>query len=191
MTPDPATRGQGQTLRPAVETVSNTNPCLLEGAVATAGGNRAVSPRRHSPRYRPLKANTGVRIPLEPPAEERAGDLVEVFRYRAAARGPDEPTLPVAAVEIRKTLAMDDGLAATLARASLALTTRGKTQAGNFARSSATCAGVRQRSFSCRSSRNSFAVASSSSTASAAAASEEPATTGPWLASSTAWCLPA
>ena len=50
---------------------------------------------------------------------------------------------------------------------------------------SATWAGVSGRSLCPCSSRKSFAVASSSSTASAAAASVEPATTGPWLASST------
>ena len=44
---------------------------------------------------------------------------------------------------------------------------------------------------SCRSSRKSLAVSSSSSIALTAASSEAPATTGPWLASSTAWCLPA
>jgi hypothetical protein len=36
----------------------------LKGAVATAGGNRRVSPRRHYQRHRPLKAETRVRIPL-------------------------------------------------------------------------------------------------------------------------------
>jgi hypothetical protein len=36
----------------------------LNSAVATAGGNRAVSPRRYSPGYNPLKAETRVRIPL-------------------------------------------------------------------------------------------------------------------------------
>ena len=36
----------------------------LEGAVATAGGNHAVSSRRGRPCHRPLKAETRVRIPL-------------------------------------------------------------------------------------------------------------------------------
>jgi len=35
--------------------------------VATAGGNRLTSPRRSSPRHRPLKAKTRARIPPEPP----------------------------------------------------------------------------------------------------------------------------
>jgi hypothetical protein len=43
---------------PHVGRLGGTRPSLLAAAVATAGGNRAVSPRRRSPRYRPLKANT-------------------------------------------------------------------------------------------------------------------------------------
>jgi hypothetical protein len=39
-------------------------PLEFEAVVATAGGNRAVSPRRYSPGYNPLKAETRVRIPL-------------------------------------------------------------------------------------------------------------------------------
>ena len=58
-------------LRAVAEAVSGLACCALEGAVATAGGNRRVSPRRHYPRHRPLKAETRVRIPLEPPVPVR------------------------------------------------------------------------------------------------------------------------
>jgi hypothetical protein len=36
------------------------DPCLLKGRMATAGGNRPVSPRRHRLCYNPLKADTRV-----------------------------------------------------------------------------------------------------------------------------------
>jgi hypothetical protein len=49
----------------------SNKPLELERPVATAGGNRAVSPRRYSPGYNPLKAETRVRIPLEPPPSSR------------------------------------------------------------------------------------------------------------------------
>jgi hypothetical protein len=41
-------------------------PLQLEDVVATAGGNRRVSPRRYRPCHNALKAETRVRIPLEP-----------------------------------------------------------------------------------------------------------------------------
>jgi hypothetical protein len=55
-----------------------------------------------------------------------------------------------------------------------------------FSFNSPTCAAVSVRIGSERSIRNSLAVSSSSSVAYCALASEVPATTGPWLASSTA-----
>ena len=39
----------------------------LEHAMATVGGSRRISPRRGRPCHNPLKAETRVRIPLEPP----------------------------------------------------------------------------------------------------------------------------
>src|SRR5262245_54556496 len=46
----------------------DTDPCPREGAVATAGGNHVVSPCHCRRGRSPLKAETRVRIPLEPPA---------------------------------------------------------------------------------------------------------------------------
>ena len=45
----------------------SNKPLQLEGGVATAGGNPRVSPRHCRRGHNPLKAETRVRIPLEPP----------------------------------------------------------------------------------------------------------------------------
>src|SRR4029450_2724730 len=47
----------------------SNKPLELEHAVATAGGNHALSPCHCSPGYNPLRAETRVRLPLgQPPA---------------------------------------------------------------------------------------------------------------------------
>jgi hypothetical protein len=52
--------------------------------VATAGGNRGVSPRRDSPGYNPLKAKTRVRIPLMGATTHHHLVVVTVERLGAA-----------------------------------------------------------------------------------------------------------
>jgi hypothetical protein len=73
-------------------------PSALECVVATAGGNHAVSPGRHSPRLRPLKAETRVRIPLEPlkPGTDRRGDSgLSVGRVHSPYTATSVPCSPV------------------------------------------------------------------------------------------------
>ena len=54
--------------RRRVEAGTGTDLSELEGAVATAGGNRLVSPRHQRRGHRPLKAEPRVGSRLEPPA---------------------------------------------------------------------------------------------------------------------------
>jgi hypothetical protein len=52
--------------------VQGSDPSALGSAVATTGGDRALSPRRYSPGYNPLKAET-----RSPHHTRRGGDMNE------------------------------------------------------------------------------------------------------------------
>jgi hypothetical protein len=73
-----------QTLPVLAEGYRGTKHCPLKGTVATARGNPRVSPRPNSLGLNPLKAETRVRISLEPPPQSRG---VSAVSPRVPGRG--------------------------------------------------------------------------------------------------------